>query len=180
MIQPLTYFAETQPAESGDLFSALGIEWQMLLFQGIAFLILVVILKKYVFPILLKQVDERQSKIEESTKAAEQAEKKAREATAKIEATVKKARTEAAGIVSTAKIEATSMVEKAESDAKVRSERILAEAHETLAKDVLAARETLKKDTLSLVKEAASIATSSVADSKLDSALIKKSLDGAK
>lgn len=177
MINTFTTFAE---AESSNLFSALGIDWQMLLFQGIAFLVLVVVLAKWVFPILFKAVDDRQTKIEESTKAAQEAEKKAESAEAKIEEVLKKARGEAADIVSTAKDEATGMIEKAESDAKKRSDRIVAEAQENLEKDVLAARETLKKDTLKLVKEAASMATSAVADSKLDAALIKKSLEGAK
>ncbi len=176
-----TNFASAEPSEpSGDIFTSLGIDGQMLLFQGLAFLILVFLLGKYVFPVLLKAVDDRQAKIEEGTKAAEQAEKKAEEAQAKIEATMKKARTEASDIVSTAKNEATQMIEKAEAQAKVRSERIVAEAHEDIAKDVLAARKTLEKDTLKLVKEAASLATAGVADSKLDTAMIKKSVEGAK
>lgn len=181
MTNLFTNFASAEQSESsGDIFTSLGIDGQMLLFQGIAFIILVFLLGRYVFPVLLKAVDDRQAKIEEGTKAAEQAEKKAEEAQAKIEATMKTARTEASDIVATAKNEATQMIEKAETQAKTRSERIVAEAHEDIAKDVLAARKTLEKDTLRLVKEAASLATAGVADSKLDSAMIKKSVEEAK
>ena len=45
-------------------------------------------------------------------------------------------------------------------------------------KEVIAARAALKKDTLSLVKQAAALATSGVADKKLDDAIVKKSLEG--
>lgn len=171
--------AETEAA-SGGVFAALGIDWQMLLFQVIGFVVLVLIMGKFVYPILLKAVDARQENIEEGAKAAEEAEKKAQEAEANIEKLLKKARTEASDIVSTAKAEAVQMVEKAEHGAKTRAERIVAEAHEEIAKDVLAARKVLEKDTLNLVKQAAGLAIANVADDKLDAQVIKKAVEGAK
>ncbi len=165
---------------SGDLLASLGIDWTLLIVQIIAFLILVWLLGKYVYPVLIKALDAREAKIEEAGKAAEAAEKKAEAAESKIEDVLKKARTEAADIVATAKNEATQMIEKAEHNAKTRSERIVAEAHEDIAKDVLAARKTLEKDTIKLVKQAASYAVAGIADSKLDDALIKKSVEEAK
>jgi F-type H+-transporting ATPase subunit b len=163
-----------------DIFTSLGINGQMLLFQGIAFVILVFAMGKYVYPVLIKAVDERQKKIEESIEAAQAAEQKAGDAEAKIEEALKKARTEASDIVATAKSEATQMIEKAEDQAKTRSKRIVAEAQEDIAKDVLAARKTLEKDTLNLVKRAAGIATANVADDKLDTALLKQSVEEAR
>lgn len=177
MINSLNTLAAEQ---SGSIFGALGIDLKMLIFQAVAFLILVFILGKFIFPVLLKAVDDRQAKIEEATKAAGEAEKKAEEAQAAVEAALKKARTEAADIVATAKTEAVQMVEKAESQAKVRSERIVAEAHEDIQKDVLAARKTLEKDTINLVKKAAGLAIAGIADDKLDTELVKKSVEGAK
>ncbi|MES2876443.1 MAG: F0F1 ATP synthase subunit B [Patescibacteria group bacterium] len=178
----LTQFASaaesTEP--NGDLLASLGIDWTLLIVQLVAFLILVWLLGKFVYPTLVKTLDAREAKIEEAGKAAEAAEKKAEAAESRIEEVLKKARLEAADIVTTAKNEATLMVEKAESNAKSRSERIIAEAHEDIQKDVLAARKTLEKDVISLVKQAASLAVSGVADSKLDDALIKKSVEKAK
>lgn len=179
-MNPIYFLAAEHAESSGGIFESLGIDGQMLLFQAIAFIILVALLGRYVFPVLLKAVDERQAKIEEGTKAAEQAEKKAEEAQAKIEATMKQARSEATDIVATAKDEATQMVEKAEKQARTRSERIVAEAHEDIQKDVLAARKVLEKDTVELVKKAAGLATMHVADDKLDTALIKKSVQEVK
>ncbi len=174
------YYLASAEAGSDNLFAALGIDWQMLIFQMIAFVVLVLLLGKFVFPVFVKAIDDRQAKLDEAGKAAENAEKKAEEAEATIQATLKKARTEAADIVNTAKNEATQMIEKAESQAKTRSERIVAEAQEDIQKDVLAARKTLEKDTISLVKKAAGLAVAGIADDKLDTELVKKSVEGAK
>lgn len=181
----VTQFAEAAhaadtKAASGGVFSALGIDWQMLVFQIIGFLVLVALMGKFVYPILMKSVDKRMENIEEGAKAAAEAEKKAAEAQKNIEKLLKQARVEAADIVSTAKSEAAGMVDKAETSAKTRAERIVAEAHEEIAKDVLAARKTLEKDTLQLVKQAAGLAVAGVADEKLDSAVIKKAVEGAR
>jgi len=172
----LTQFAASEAA-SGDLFSALGIDWKMLILQIIAFLLLVWLLGKFVYPWLMKQVDERQEAIEATAKAAEAAQEKAEAASAEVEKALRTARREAADIVATAKAEAVQMNEKAEKTAKARAERIVAEAREELAKDIAGAKKTLEKDTLQLVKRAASLATAGVADAQLDAALIKKSLE---
>lgn len=166
--------------ENSDLLASLGIDWTLLIVQLVAFLVLVWLLGKFVYPVLIKALDSREAKIEEAGKAAEAAEKKAEAAESKIEDTLKQARAEAADIVATAKNEATQMIEKAEGDAKSRSERIVAEAHEDIQKDILAARKSLESETAKLVKQAASLAVSGIADAKLDDALIKKSVEGAK
>lgn len=179
-----TQFASTaageETVEKTDILTSLGIDWTLLVMQLIAFLILVWILGKFVYPVFLRIIDERQAKMDEAVKAAEHAEKKAEEAEGKVVDSLKQARKEAADIVATAKTEATQMIEKAENQAKTRSDRIVAEAQEEIQKDVLAARKTLEKDTINLVKKAAGLAVASVADDKLDTALIKKSIEGAK
>lgn len=181
MTNILTQFASTEAAQGGgDIFVALGIDWKMLILQIVAFLILVALLGKFVYPWLMKSVDERQEAIDASTKAAENAQKKAEEAEANVAKALKVARTEAADIVATAKAEATAMAEEAESRAKSRSERIVAEAQEEISKEIIAAKKALEKETLSLVKTAASLAVSGVADDKLDENVIKKAIEGAK
>ena len=182
MVDTLLQFAVAEEAatESNGILGALGIDWQLLLFQAIGFLIVVWLMAKFVYPVLLKQIDERERKINESVEAAKHAEKSAEEAEQRIEEQMKKARKEASEIVAVAKAEATQMVEKADADAAKRSEHLVAEAHEQIEKDILAARKHLERDTLELVKKAASLVTAGVADSKLDTALIKKSIEGAK
>ena len=171
----LTQFA-AETAAKEDVLTGLGIDFTLLALQLVAFLILVWVLSKYVYPVFLKIVDERQAKIDESIKAAANAEKNAAKAETAVEDALKVARKEAAEIVSTAKSEATQMIEKAEKSAKSKTERIVAEAHVEIEKDIAAAKKSLEKETLALVKQAASLATAGVADSKLDTALIKRSV----
>ena len=43
-----------------DVLTSLGIDWQLLVLQIVAFLILVVILGKFVYPVFVRIIDERQ------------------------------------------------------------------------------------------------------------------------
>jgi F-type H+-transporting ATPase subunit b len=138
-------------SSSGDIFTSLGINGQMLLFQMVAFLILVFALSKWVFPVLLKTVDKRQEQIEAGARAALEAEKKAAEAQEQLKKVLAEARTEAKDIVTTAKDEATAMIADSEQKAKSRAEKIVKDAHDQLEKDVIAARKALHNDTLELV-----------------------------
>jgi F-type H+-transporting ATPase subunit b len=138
------------------------------------------LLGKFVYPVFLRIIDERQAKTDESIKAAAAAEKKATEAEAKIEEMLKTARSEAADIVTTAKTEATQMIEKAEADAKKRSSRIVAEAHEGLEKDIVAARKMLHNETLNLVAEATEKVVGKTISSKIDESVISAAVKEAK
>ena len=146
----LTQFAASETAETG-IFSVLGIDWKTLILQVVAFLILVWLLGKYVYPWLMKSVDERQATIEASTKAADEARKKAETAEKEVAKLLKEARTQATDIVATAKNEAISAVEAAEAKAKVRAETIVKNAHDEIAKDVIAAKKALHNETIDLV-----------------------------
>lgn len=171
----MTQFAATEEA-SGDIMTTLGIHWELLAFQIIAFLILVWALGKFVYPWLMKSVDERQAKIEESVKAAEEAEKKAESAQEDIAKLLKEARVEAKDIVTTAKDEAVAMVADAESKAKNRAEKIVKDAHEQLEKDVIAARKALHNDTIELVALATEKVVGKTVDAKADSKIIAEAV----
>jgi F-type H+-transporting ATPase subunit b len=176
---PLPIIAATA-AQDQDVFGVLGIDWVMLLMQLAAFLLLVAVLGKYVYPIFLKIIDERQEKINASVKAADQAREAAESAETRVEKELGKARKEARQIVETAKDESAQLIAQADKKAKERGERIVQEAQEEIDKSILAARKSLEKETLSLVKQAAMAATNHVSDESFDAALVKKSLQEAK
>lgn len=149
----LTTFAEVAATseESKSIFASLGIDWTMILMQSIAFLILVWALAKFVYPIFFRVIDERQEKIEASTKAAEKAEEHAEKAQAEIEKLLAAAKKDAADIVATAHDEAIAARTKATEKAKAEAEQIVADAHQQIEKDVVKARNTLRNDTVELV-----------------------------
>ncbi len=176
----LTQFASTEPASNGSVFSALGIDLQVLIFQIIAFLILVWFLGKFVYPILMKTIDARRAEVEESVAAAADAKKKADEAKDEIANLLKTARSEASEIVLTAKEEATAAIEAAEEKARVRGERIISEAQAQLEKDIVAARTALHNETLNLVALATEAVVGKTVSPKIDEAVITAAVKGAK
>jgi F-type H+-transporting ATPase subunit b len=164
-------FAEAAAPE-GDVFSALGIDLQLLILQAIAFLILVWLLAKFVYPWLMKSVDERQKNIEEAANAAKKAQKNAAAAESDTAELLATARKEAAEIVATAKLEATEMVSASEARAKSTAEKIVADAHAQISKDIDKAKRELHDQTLDLIALATEKVVRKKLDTKADEALI--------
>lgn len=173
------FAAETAAAQDGIL-GALGIDWRLLVLQLVAFLILVALLGKFVYPWLMKSVDERQKNIEEAEKASVEAKKAAESNKEEVAQLLAEARKEAAEIVDTAKLESADMLSKSEKKAQATAERIVTEAHAQLDKDVAAARKTLYNDTLELVGMATEKVVRKKLDKKTDGELIATSLEASK
>lgn len=177
---PLTQFASAEPSTDGGVLSALGIDWTLLLFQIVAFLLLVWLLGKFVYPVFMRIIDEREKKIEASVKAAEVAEQKAESAQEEVEKLLREARKEAKEIVTTAKDEATAMIEASDAKAKSRADKIVRDAQEQLEKDIIAARKALHNDTIELVALATEKVVGNLADAKLDKKVIEAAVKEAK
>lgn len=138
-------------AGSGSLIDALGIDWRLLIIQIVAFIILVALLGKFVYPWLMKSVDERQKNIEEAQRASVEAQSQANKTKLEVEELLDKARKEASEIVATAKDEASEIVVQGEDKARTAAERIAKEAHDSLARDVEAVKKELHNETLELI-----------------------------
>ncbi len=173
----LHLFAAAQTASSTSPLDTLGIDVKQLVGQIIAFVILVWVLNRYVFPVLMKAVDERQKRIDESNAAAAAAAKQATETEARLQKMLKAARSEAADIVTTAKEEAATMMAKSEEKSKVQAERIVAQAHESIDKDVLAAKKALHNETIELVAQATEKVVGKTVSENIDKQIIAESLE---
>lgn len=158
------------PEAQGGIIEALGIDWRLLILQIIAFLVLVVVLGKFVYPWLMKQVDERQENIEAAAKAATKAQAAAADSQAETAKLLNEARKEANEILATAKLEATEMRTQIEDKAKSTAEKIVAEAQTQLQKDIDAAKRELHNETLELV----SLATAKVVKGALTQSVDEK------
>jgi F-type H+-transporting ATPase subunit b len=149
----LTTVAE---AAGGNVFDALGIDWQTLLFQIVGFIVLVFVMMKWVYPILIKSVDERQRKIEEGLRAARDAEDNAAKVQAEIDEKLSEARKTARDIVVTAKEESQNMLAEADKKAKIQAKRTLDSTREEIAKEIEAAKRGLESTVVELVADATS------------------------
>jgi F-type H+-transporting ATPase subunit b len=170
----------TRVAASNNIFTSLGIDWKSLVLQIIAFLLLVFVLGKWVYPWLMKSVDERQAGIEAAAKATAEAQKAAEANKEAVAELLAKARKEASEIISTAKLESANMISTSEKKAQKVAERIAKEAHEQLDKDVVNARKVLYNDTLELVGLATEKIIEKKLDKKADSELIVSVVKAAK
>jgi len=171
-------FASTEAAaeSSPGLLQALGIDWKLLITQGIAFLILVAILKKYVYPVLVKTVDDRRAAIEAGLKEAKESQEAMEKAEAKVAKLLAQARKDADDMLARTQKEAASVVAEAENKAKTRAEQIVADARAQLDVDVAKARQTLKKDTIELVALATERVIGEKLDAGKDAELVKRAL----
>lgn len=174
------FAAETAHETNADIFTALGIDWRLLILQIVAFLILVFLLGKFVYPWLMKAVDDRQKAIEDAALAAAKAQRAAEENQEKVEELLAEARQEAAEIVNTAKLESSEMLSASEKKAQKTAERIVADAQEQLGKDVEHARKALYNETLELVGLAAGKVARTKLDKKADAELIASTLKESK
>jgi len=158
------------------LLEALGINGKLLLEQSIAFLILVAILAKFVYPALVKAIDNRRDQIEAGMKEAKEAAEALDKAEAKVVDLLADARKEADGIIARSQKEAASQVAEAEEKAKARADQIVKDARAQLDTEVAKARQALKKDTIELVALATEKVVKEKLDAKKDAGLITEAL----
>jgi F-type H+-transporting ATPase subunit b len=171
----LLTFAATEAESAGGL-GALGINLQGFVFQLITFVIVLVVLRKYVYSRLIDTLEARRNTVLESLKQADESAKQLESAEKKVSALIKEARGEADNIVAVAHKEATKMVEDAELKANKRAEHIVEAAEARLAHDIADARELLRKETAHLVAEATEKILRQKLDTKTDAKLIETAL----
>jgi F-type H+-transporting ATPase subunit b len=147
-----------------NLLSALGINWKLLVTQALAFAILVWILGKFVYPPLIRSIDERRRTIEAGLQEAKESREALDQAEVKVETLLAEARQEAEEIVIRSREDSAALVADAEKRASERAERIVQEARTRLEADVQVARQALKSDVVQLV----AVATKRIIDEKLD------------
>jgi F-type H+-transporting ATPase subunit b len=170
----LTFFAEA--ASQPGLLQALGIDGKLLLQQAAAFLILVAILRKFVYPVLIKSIDDRRNTIEEGMKEAKKSQQLLEDTEKKVAGMLKDARSDADDLLKRAQDEAAGIVSGAEGKAKVRAEQIVKDAHNQLEADVAKARVALKRDTIQLVAQATERIIHEKVDARKDTELIDRAL----
>lgn len=159
-----------------SIFEALGLNWKLLLEQGIAFLILVWILGKFVYPVLIKAIDTRRDQIEAGMKEAQASQEALENAEQKVADMIAEARKDADDLLARSHQEAGAVIADAEAKAKERAEQIVTDARAQLEADVAKARSALKAETVQLVAAATEHIVHEKIDGKKDASLIEHAL----
>lgn len=138
--------------------AALGIEWTLLLAQVVNFVILLILLRMFLYRPVLNMLEQRRTRIAESMKDAERVNAAAREAEQEKAKVLEAARREAQEIRAQAtrdaekigqevraraETEATEIRMKAQADAQAQADAILADANKEIADLAIAATEKL-------------------------------------
>jgi F-type H+-transporting ATPase subunit b len=166
-------------AESSGGLSALGINLSGLIFQLINFGILYYVLQRWVFPPILRLLEQRRKKINDGLRNAE-------EATQALAA----AEQERQQVLDEARKEASELVEAARSQAAREAQRITAEAHaasnaaaEEAERRIAHQRQTARAELMSELGEVVATATAAVTRRELtpkaDAAVIERALQEA-
>jgi F-type H+-transporting ATPase subunit b len=117
-----------------------------LFIQTIVFVILGWVTMRYIWPPLIKAIEERQRKIAEGLASSEKAEKSLAEAKASATDIIKEARVQANKIVEQANRRSNELVEEARGTAVAEGQRLLAEARSEVTLESNRAREQLRRE----------------------------------
>ncbi|PAT33958.1 F0F1 ATP synthase subunit B [Vandammella animalimorsus] len=115
-----------------------------LFFQAIVFLILVWFTMKFVWPPIVKALDERAQKIADGLAAADKAKSDLAAANQRVEQQLAQSRDETASLLADAERRAQAIVNEAKSRATQEAEKILAQAKSDADQQLAQARESLR------------------------------------
>jgi F-type H+-transporting ATPase subunit b len=126
-----------------------------LIVQMIVFALLVYAVMKWLWPVILNAMDERQRKIAQGLAAAEEGERELAAARGKAEAIIREARERANHIIEQAQHRANDLVEQAKGTASTEGARIVAAAQQQIELDTTRAKESLRREVAGIAVGAA-------------------------
>ena len=126
-----------------------------LIVQMLVFATLVFAVMKWVWPVILAAMEERERKIAQGLAAAEKGEQELAEARGKADAIVREARERANQIIDHAQHRANELVEHARGTASSEGARLIAAAQQQIQLDATHARETLRREVAGIAVGAA-------------------------
>lgn len=126
-----------------EIFKNFGVNPVLLIAQIVNFLIILFLLKKFMYKPVLDILKKREQQVKDGFKNAEEAERKLSEAEEKEKQVIHKAKEVAQKIISDAKSEAEDLKTKASDEAKKETDRMLGQARLTMQLEEKATEEKL-------------------------------------
>jgi F-type H+-transporting ATPase subunit b len=145
-----------------------------LIVQMIVFVVLIWFTMKFVWPMILVPMKEREQKIAQGLAAAAKSEKDLNEAEARSKDILREAREKATQIVDLAGKRSTEMIEEAKGTASSEAQRVLSQAREEATLEATRAREGLRKEVGRLAVEGASRLLEREIDPKTHAELLER------
>ncbi len=117
-----------------DILAKIGFDWRMAAAQLVNFLIIYYLVKRYLFPPLVKAIQERQKTIEEGVNKAKEAETKLMLASQEYEDRLSEARAKAREIINSAYQEAEEITKQARGRAEIEAKQMIKAAQAEIDK----------------------------------------------
>ena len=121
-----------------------------LLIQMTVFAVVVLFSMKFIWPMIMEAIEERNKNISEGLAAAEQGQKKLSEAETEVNTLIKEAKQQATTILDQANTRASSIVESAKNEGTSERDKIISTAHDEAQQELAKLRETLRKEVAGL------------------------------
>lgn len=134
-----------------DILDQFGIQPTLLLAQIVNFLIILFLLKKFFYKPIIKLLEDRKRRIEESLKNAEAIEVRLQETEAKSTQIIEEARRNSQELISESKKEADRILAQAAIEARKNAEQTILDAQTQINLQKEAMKKELEGETLSLV-----------------------------
>jgi F-type H+-transporting ATPase subunit b len=173
--------APTQLAQTTDSSSGLGafnINLKGFIFQFVTFVLVLLILRKWVVPKLVETINNRQETLEQSLQNAKATEEALARAEAKAEEILTRARAQADEAIAEAKAAGVGAIVKAEEAAAARVSIIVKEAESRLSQEREKLRLELRAELADLVSDATEKIIHEKLDDKRDMSLIERAIKG--
>lgn len=171
-----TQFAEVTESEGG--LGAFNLNLKDFVIQLITFLLVFLILRRWVVPRVVETLDKRRETLEQSLENARATEEALAQAQKRAEDILNRARAQADEALAEAKDAAAGIIGKAEAAAAERANLIIKEAESRLAQEREKLRGELHAQLANLVADATEKIIHEKLDEQRDSSLIKRAIKG--
>ena len=145
-----------------------------LIIQMIVFLLLVFFTMSYIWPPLMRAVEERQKKIAQGLAAADRGEQELQKARESADVILREARERAGQIIDQAQHRANDIMEQARAGAQQEGQRLVASAQQQIGLEASRARESLRREIGEIAVAAASKLLEREIDPRAHQELISK------
>ena len=165
-------------SDSGSGLGAFQLNVKDFIIQLVTFVLVFLILRKWVVPKLVATMDKRRQTLEDSLEHARKTEETLAKAEARAEEILGKARAQADEALAEAKKAASGRIAEAEVQAAERAARIIKEAETRLGEEREKLRQELRGELTKLVADATERIIDEKLDAKQDMSLIERAIRG--
>lgn len=134
-----------------EIIQQFGVNQFLLAAQVVNFLVLLFILKRFLYKPLLKVLQERKQKIAQSLENAEQIQRQLEQTELDREKAIEKASIEAQKIIETARQDATDLIQEAGEQAKLQVQALIKSGQQQIESDRIKMQQQLKSELAGIV-----------------------------